>query len=343
LMMISRPFEGLLFAAPLMLALAWHLLRKLAGRDLWPVVRAALPTVLLTGAGALLMLSYNASTTGDPLTDPYSLHRSTHAIAPPFLFQEKTTPTLSLPDNMRRWYEYEAQPHDRRHSMSGLLSKGVVTIRNVVQFYVGPLLVIPFILGLLHFVSRRNLVLLASAALLGLGVLVNTWDFSQYWSPGFGLFVLAIMLGFDRLRHLPSRWKASGLYLSRALPVGAAVLTAVPAVALYAGSSKPLPETFVRSCCIVHTQAPRQMVVQQLVDSPGRDLVIVRHRPDDPSSLTLVANEPDIDASEIVWAHDLGAANQRLFDRYPDRRVWRVNGTADTRATPYTPSPGEGR
>jgi hypothetical protein len=180
---------------------------------------------------------------------------------------------------------------------------------------------------------RRNFVLLASGALLSVGVLVNTWDFSQYWAPGFGLFLIAIMMGFGRLRHWQFRARPSGRFLSRALPMGAAVMTAVPAAALYAGTTGPPPEPFNRSCCAVHAQTPRAMVIRQLLESPGRDLVIVRHRLDEQPELTLVANEPDIDRAEIVWAHDLGEANQRLLDYYPDRKVWRVDGVADTKAT----------
>jgi hypothetical protein len=39
-----------------------------------------------------------------------------------------------------------------------------------------------------------------------------------------------------------------------------------------------------------------------------------------------VFNEPDIDSARIVWARDMGAdKNQRLFEYFSDRRVWRVN------------------
>lgn len=333
ILMVSRPFEGLLFSAPLMIALAIHFIRKLAGREFLPVVKAALPVGLLTSVGLLLMLNYNVATTGDVVTDPYSQHRSTHAIAPPFLFREKTTPSLTLPANMTRRYKIEALPHDRRYSLVGLAHKIFQTIKIMLQFYVGPIFTIPFLVGVTLILMHKHFALLTSGALLSVGVLVNTWDYSQYWAPGFGLFLIAIMKGFGRLRSWRFGLRPSGLLLSRSLPVGAAVMTALPAVALYAGSTKPTPEPFNRSCCAVHTQTPRSLVIEQLLESPGPDLVIVRHRLNDPTYLTLVANEANIDQAEIVWAHDLGSANQRLLDYYPNRKVWRLNGNAETKAT----------
>jgi hypothetical protein len=333
ILMISRPFEGLLFSTPLLLALAIHFIGKLAGGELLTVAKAVLPTGLLTAAGLLLMASYNLATTGDVLTDPYSQHRSTHAIAAPFLFQEKTAPSPALPANMTRRYEEEALSHDRRNSLAGLADKAFQTIKFSLQFYVGPIFMIPFLLGLTVIVTRRHFALLASGALLSVGLLVNTWDFSQYAAPGFSLFLIAIMMGFGRLRRLQFRSRPGGLFLSRALPVGAALMTAVPAAALYAGTVRPTPEPFNRSCCAVHTQTPRSMVIRQLLEIPGRDLIIVRHGLDEPPGSTLVANEPTVDQAEIVWAHDLGAANQSLLDYYPDRKVWRVDGITDTEAT----------
>ena len=337
ILMISRPFEGLLFAAPFAIALAWTMLHRLRSRQPLGAGRTALPALLCVGAGLLLLLGANAATTGSPLKDPYSLHRSTHAVAPPFLFQQATTPSQALPANMVVGYRAEAEPHAQRNSPRGLLAKFASTFRRAFEFYVGPLFAIPFLLGLLSL--RRDPALIASGALLSLGILANTWDWSHYWAPGFGLFIVLIMRGFHRLRHRQFGSRASGPFPARALPLAAAAMTAAPAAALYAGAPRPEPEAFFRSCCAVATQTPRSMIVDQLLATTGPDLVLVRHRPDEQPFLTLVANEPDIDRSPIVWAHDLGPANRRLFDHYPDRNVWRVDGIADTRAVLQRPAP----
>ena len=115
-------------------------------------------------------------------------------------------------------------------------------------------------------------------------------------------------------------------------------MTLIPSAAVYAGAPRPEPEAFFRSCCAVHTQTPRSMILDQLQATPGKDLVLVRHRADEQPFMTLVANEPDIDGAEIIWAHDLGHANRRLLDYYPDRNVWRVGGMADTHAVLQRPA-----
>jgi len=49
-----------------------------------------------------------------------------------------------------------------------------------------------------------------------------------------------------------------------------------------------------------------------------------------------VYNNPDIDASKVVWAWDMGAANnQELMQYYPGRKAWLVDMNTD----PATVSP----
>nr|WP_294168615.1 hypothetical protein [uncultured Sphingomonas sp.] len=336
ILMISRPFEGMLFSLPFGVVLFLSFIRRLSSREPMTAARIGLPTMLSVSAGLLVLLSTNAASTGSMLEDPYSLHRSTHAVAPPFLFQEPIVPSQALPANMARGYQAEAEPHVARNSLRGVVGKAVSTFRRLFEFYVGPLLAIPFLVGL--FLIRRIAVFVASGLLLSLGILANTWDWSHYWAPGFGLFIVLIMKGLGRLREWRFRSRESGLFLSRALPCAAAAMTLIPSAAVYAGAPRPEPEAFFRSCCAVHTQTPRSMILDQLQATPGKDLVLVRHRADEQPFMTLVANEPDIDGAEIIWAHDLGHANRRLLDYYPDRNVWRVGGMADTHAVLQRPA-----
>ncbi len=62
----------------------------------------------------------------------------------------------------------------------------------------------------------------------------------------------------------------------------------------------------------------------------------MRYQPDHEILEEWVYNEADIDASKVVWARDMGAANnQELIDYYKDRRVWLVE--PDEKPVPVTP------
>ena len=55
----------------------------------------------------------------------------------------------------------------------------------------------------------------------------------------------------------------------------------------------------------------------------GRQLVLVHYSPDHNLDNEWVWNRADIDASQTVWAQDMGAAaNAELIRYYPGRKAW---------------------
>ena len=55
----------------------------------------------------------------------------------------------------------------------------------------------------------------------------------------------------------------------------------------------------------------------------GKLLVVVRYWPQHIFQDEWVYNRADIDGARVVWARDLGAAeNEKLRRYYPDRSVW---------------------
>ncbi len=225
ILMVTRPYEGLLISVPFLVTGAFATLRKARGREFNTVAKMALPTFLLTGAGLLILLTSNAAATGSMLIDPYSHNRSTYAFAPPFLFAEAKTPTVSMPDQLLLYYQEEVLWYERRESIVEIAASFTRKLLNGVQFYVGAVFALPFLLGL--FGIRRHPVLAASGLSLILGFFLVTWDWSQYLAPGFGLALVIIMQGFARLRRWRFRERPTGLFLSRSLPCIAAVSTAI--------------------------------------------------------------------------------------------------------------------
>jgi hypothetical protein len=54
-------------------------------------------------------------------------------------------------------------------------------------------------------------------------------------------------------------------------------------------------------------------------------LAIVRYDAGHDTRNEWVYNAADIDASRVIWAHDMSAVeNRELFDYYKDRKIWLV-------------------
>lgn len=89
----------------------WRLLRTFGERDFGSAARIALPTVLLTGGAAALLLAHDFATTGDVLTDPYSFNRQTQA--PALLIGKSLQPDHPAPEQMDNCFRQEPLDFER--------------------------------------------------------------------------------------------------------------------------------------------------------------------------------------------------------------------------------------
>ena len=101
-----------------------------------------------------------------------------------------------------------------------------------------------------------------------------------------------------------------------------AVLAIVNAVAR-PKHANPKEPNYVSWCCSDTRPRDRNSVVDQLAKEPGRQLVLVSYELAAYDTFEWVYNGPDIDASKVVFARDLGD-NGKLFAYYKDRTFWRV-------------------
>jgi hypothetical protein len=72
----------------------------------------------------------------------------------------------------------------------------------------------------------------------------------------------------------------------------------------------------------------RFTIQREVSKFPGKQLILVRYGPRHNFDREWVWNEADIDRSKVVWARDMGTANQELLSYFKDRQVWLVNGDA---------------
>jgi hypothetical protein len=83
-------------------------------------------------------------------------------------------------------------------------------------------------------------------------------------------------------------------------------------------------------------KTPRSEVKAELEHMPGKQLAIVRYEAGHSTHVEWVYNEPDIDGAKIIWARDMGAAqNAELIRYYPDRQVWLIRADDPPYIYPY--------
>jgi len=119
-------------------------------------------------------------------------------------------------------------------------------------------------------------------------------------------------------RHL-RRWQP---FLSRALAI-LLVGMALGAQAVTIARQKPPEDSQPRN-------ARRDQVVSQLNNFIEKHVIIVRYTGSQSPHEEWVYNGADIDAQDVIWAHDLGAVeNARLLEYYKGRKIWLLQPDID--------------
>jgi uncharacterized SAM-binding protein YcdF (DUF218 family) len=90
-------------------------------------------------------------------------------------------------------------------------------------------------------------------------------------------------------------------------------------------------------------QLERARLTSELERIPGNHLIFLRFQYKERGGIFWLFNDPDLNNSRIIWAHDMGIEeNQRLMKLYPNRHVWLVyKDDSMNRLTPY-PDSSEG-
>ena len=87
-----------------------------------------------------------------------------------------------------------------------------------------------------------------------------------------------------------------------------------------------------------HFGTERAQIEARLEQLPGKQLVIVRDSPKRNPLDQWVYNNPDIDASKVVWAWEMDTANNReLMQYYGVRKAWLIK--MDTQPATISPYP----
>ena len=331
----SRPYEGLFLGlAVAVVASVWWLGKKqptlgVIGR------RVVAPLLLVLVPTGCAMGYYFWRVTGSPFRIPYLVYEKTYQPAPDFPWQSvKAPPKSPPPETMMVNLEWELSVYQFAREHPGKLAWEKA--RDLVSFFLGPLLMMPviallfagrwrFFSGLTKPSKARLLLFLCALPLVGMAL--PKYFLPHYAAPLTAALYALAMLAMRYLRLWQWRSRPVGLQLVRAIPVVAVAMFVlhVSALALKLGPSVP------------NQDLGRTSILAQLNTSSGGQLVVVRYDPDHDSTDEWVYNDADVDAAKVVWARDMGgSANQDLIRYFQGRRVWLLRADdAPPKLLPY--------
>lgn len=334
----SRPLEGLLLS---LVSAGAVLFWVFAGRAL--TIRQASRKIFVP-VGVMLTLTtgfelyYNYRVTGNPTEPPYVLNRKLYGTPQGFFWQNAFYVTTPMPRDVRMEYDKQLENHARRTSSRGLMVATGGKIRTFWSFYLGAALTLPLLL--LPSIWRGPRMSLAAAALIAVG-LDNLTFFAyepHYSAAIIGLILLVVVLCLAGMRHLG----ASGLFLSRSLPLICAIGLVIPMIGRFVEPTLPAQVSGLSRFWNSEFQSPwpRERLCAQLVKQGGKHLVFVRYQyPEHNLDNEWVFNGANLDQTPVVWARELDPkSNRLLMKRFAGRKVWL--GEPDTkppRILPYPP------
>lgn len=328
ILMHSRPWEGAVLGALTLAALVW-MWRKLPAQLRLRCRRSAVPAlaILLVSAGAVAYVDYRV--TGSPLTMPHALYDKQYVVAPMFAFlplrPEPGYHHASIRKVFADWNVWQW-----RSTRQDFLTASLGKLSDHYNFFFGlwPLLVPPLIwpFRMKTHEERLTVALLAGFVIVALLPLIGNEP--HYAAPIVGLMYARFLQTLARLYG----WRPSGKPVGRAIAVFFVTLCGYQfaQTASFIIRYRPPVSEFTMK---------RADVIRELERHPGKQLVLVRYDiPNHKVHDEWVYNHADIDASAIVWAHEMGADKDReLLAYYPDRHAWLLDAdAAPPRLTPYT-------
>jgi hypothetical protein len=297
-LLFSRPYEG----AALCLA-AVAVCRKQF------LSRAALSSAILLLLGCASLSYYCYRVTGSAFTLPYQVNRQTYGWPMTLLWQTPPA-THTTVKQLHDYYDWELSQHNRSFADST-----VEKAQFLWGFFLGPCLTLPLLF--LRYDRRIRPLLLMGCAVLA-AVLAEQTGYPHYFSPATGALLALVVQGARHMRHT-----RLGAFFVPAIPL---VLAATLSVRALSGPHYLTLARRLSWCCEVRESTARSDIQRRLESTPGQHLVIVHYGPNHEFDREWVYNAADIDSAKVVWARDLGPAENREIEAYfPNRKLWEID------------------
>jgi hypothetical protein len=307
----SRPFEGALVALPICLYTTWILFCKRAHARVW------LPGVTLLLAGAVCTGYYFHRVTGH-FSFPWVVYWRQWSICPPFLFGKPNYSVhYQFRDQLIYNRDHEMLPYVNLKSAVDVFAELVV--KGIYQwlFFVFPALTLT-LFGLIPTLrSKKSRVLIYTLAFALLGFISETWLQAHYVAVVAGILYLILLNGLRWMR-VGARHNVLWLKLLRGTLAAVIVMFFVRLLVVPAN-------TFPPNWASQTGDIPGYQDINRIMESkPGKQLVIVRYRPDHFWGYSWINNGYDIPSQHVIWARDTepGELNKPLWCAFKDRQVW---------------------
>jgi len=321
----TRPYEGLILTVACVGVLFWW--RHKAGRP-WVALfkaRVILPAAIVLSATGIWMGYYNYRVTGKPWLMPYVVNQRAYAATPQFWMLPAGTPPTYRHEILRKfWVKGDGDPYlDARAHPLRLV---IVLILVFLGSYTFPLLEFAA-MALMLAPTRKVCIALAINGAVAAGLLLEKGLAPHYYAPVTGLILFLAASGarsvlkFFRGRSMRTLMKATlaGLFL---------IVFTIEIV--NAASDLLSSQDRMKGGDFAGYAVSRRSIVDSLLRQGKRHLVIVKYEPDHHKAPEWVYNKADIDASDIVWARDMGyAGNSELINYYRDREAWLLEADAE--------------
>lgn len=315
--LITRPFESILLtlcAVAFLPLLRWRTQR----RTLLLATAAGLAMLL---PAATLLLFQNKAVTGSWTMLPYELSRYEYGIPATFAMQPNPTPHRPLTPEQDLNYRAECAIHgDQPETVNSYFERLGYRLRYY-RFFLVPPLYLAFVAFLVTLREWRYLWVVTAASIFALGSNFYPYFYPHYVGAATSLFILMSIVGLRKLNRF---------HLGRLLfLLCAALFLGWYGIAL-SGQEELFPALAYDEWNFVNHGDPegRIAINDELAKAPGKQLVFVHYAPQHKFH-EWIHNDADIDGSRVVWALDLGdAENQNLVNYYPARRVWMVEPDA---------------
>jgi hypothetical protein len=313
---LTRPYESIFLVLAVILFFVPLLGRP---RKLRWLIKPAIVVCLILSSAISISLLQNRAVTGSRTTMPYSLSQYQYGVPAALTFQPNPVPHRPLTREQDLDYQMQA---GFRGAGPETITKYLMRLEYRVRYYRFFFLA-PLYVGLVAFLWKlrepRYIRVAGSVVLFALGINFFPAFQFHYLAAVTCLFVLMAVAGLERLAG------ASGAAARVVVALCVAHFVFWYGLHLFEGPNpSPALRQYETWNNINHGNPERRIAVaNQLKQAPGKQLVFVRYWPQHIFQDEWVYNSADIDGAQIVWARDLGPAEDlQLVHYYPDRTVW---------------------